>query len=107
MFADQNQAILYEWTIAHLLMLKPDGMIHEPDPAPLSTEQIREVLEAVRDSESYERQTISIPDRDGNRQALAWGVKGEPVFVDEGRDAPHPQVMPYGSSLMIRKEGDE
>lgn len=106
-FADDNQNILYGWAVAHLRLLKPSGMIIEPDPAPLSTEQIREVLEALAKDPAYERQTISIPDRDRNRTALCWGTDDKAVLVHEGRDSERPQVMPYGSSMLIREEGDE
>ena len=94
-----NQQILFEWSALHLRMLKPDGQLIEPDPAPLSTEEITDVLKALADHPAYEGQTVSIPDRDGKRTLLRDGK-----IVPGGTDPDHDQVMPYGASIMVRDE---
>lgn len=101
-----NQAILYDWTVAYLPMLKPEAEMIVPDLSPLTSKQIAEVLRKVAEHPNYQRQIISVPDEAGYRVILRRAANGNTITLDfiPTPDEPGPRKMPPGTSIGIIEE---
>lgn len=62
-----NMMILYQWDVMWLRTLKPDGVLMNPAPAPLTGSEIAQVFGDLTRHPAYKHQTIvahSAPDRE-------------------------------------------
>lgn len=79
-----DQKVLFWWVVAMLRRCVPGGLIAAPDPAPLTDEQISDVLREVIPTEgdtrefageswTYENQLVLMPSSEGNIVQIKTG----------------------------------
>lgn len=62
---ERNMAILFYWTVHHLRLTVPHGVIIMPAPAPLSEQQVRATFEQIVAHPEYEHQRVQSTSQDG------------------------------------------
>lgn len=70
----RHKDTLHDFLITTFAITTPTGVIAPKSPAPLSTADVREVLEAVRHHPRYEQKTILVISEEGEAIRLSSGV---------------------------------
>lgn len=70
---ERNAAILYYWAAAHLPLLAEHGVLMTRDPAPLSADEVRDVLLQLSRHPAYRGQRVVVAAADGTIVTLSEG----------------------------------
>lgn len=71
---ERDMAIMYFWDAAKLKQASPRGLLAATQPAPLSADQVEQVLVQLARHPNYRHQIIASPTKDGFRVSMQDGV---------------------------------
>lgn len=70
---EKNQAIQFYWACAQFQLASENGHVIMPEPAPLTSDQVRVVFDQIKDHPDYKHQTVVATSREADIITLRDG----------------------------------